>query len=188
MKKYRSNYSLPTRKITWATHCLSTQSGIAHIITALVLFNCRCHTKYAPPDVLVHVSQVHKSHHLLAVVWTHVKAGDNSVVVAAATLWNALPNNIETSACLATFKARLKTHFFLTVLTAQFNVYLLLSIFYLTCLYIYYTYIHLFIFNNLCYYIYIDCFYNCLYMLLVYLCVFSSGVYFFNVCKAPRTI
>ena len=32
--------------------------------------------------------------------------------------WNALPNNIKTSACLATFKARPKTHFFLTVLAA----------------------------------------------------------------------
>ena len=31
---------------------------------------------------------------------------------AAATLWNALPNNIKTSARLATFKARLKTHLF----------------------------------------------------------------------------
>ena len=41
-----------------------------------------------------------------------VKAGDNSFVVAAATLWNALPNNIKTSARLATFKARLKAHFF----------------------------------------------------------------------------
>ena len=30
----------------------------------------------------------------------------------AATLLNALPNNIKTSACLATFKARLKTYFF----------------------------------------------------------------------------
>ena len=47
---------------------------------------------------------------LLIVVRTHVKAGDNSFVVAAATLWHALPNNIKT--CLATFKARLKTHFF----------------------------------------------------------------------------
>ena len=50
----------------------------------------------------------------IAIVRTHVKAGDNSIVVAAAaaTLLNALPNNIKTSACLATFKARLKTHFF----------------------------------------------------------------------------
>ena len=66
------------------------------------------------------------NNNLLTVVRTHVKAGDNSVVVAAATLWNALPNNIKTSVCLATFKARLKTHFFLTVLMAKFNVYLLL--------------------------------------------------------------
>ena len=43
------------------------------------------------------------------VVRTRVKGGDNSFVVAAATLWNALPNNFKTSACLATFKARLKT-------------------------------------------------------------------------------
>ena len=33
-------------------------------------------------------------------------------VIAAATLWKALPINIQTSASLATFKARLKTHFF----------------------------------------------------------------------------
>ena len=38
--------------------------------------------------------------------------------VTAVTLWNALPNNSKTSACLATFKARLKTHFFLTFLAA----------------------------------------------------------------------
>ena len=49
---------------------------------------------------------------LLTVVQTQVKAGDNSFVVTAATLWNALSSNIKTSACLATFKARLKTHFF----------------------------------------------------------------------------
>ena len=49
---------------------------------------------------------------LLMVVRTHEKAGDNSFVVAAETLWNALPKNIRKSACLATFKARLKTHFF----------------------------------------------------------------------------
>ena len=60
-----------------------------------------------------------KRHNIsLKVVRAHVKAGDNSFVVAAATLWNALPNNIKTSACLATFKARLKAHFFLTVLAA----------------------------------------------------------------------
>ena len=52
------------------------------------------------------------NNNLLTVVRTHVKAGVNSFVVAAATLWNALPNNIKTSACLATFNARLKTHFF----------------------------------------------------------------------------
>ena len=54
------------------------------------------------------------NNNLLTVVRTHVKAGDNSFVVAAATLRNALPSNIKTSA----FKARLKTHFFLTVLAA----------------------------------------------------------------------
>ena len=48
------------------------------------------------------------NNNLLTVVRTHVKAGDNSFVVAAATLWNALPNDIKTPACLATFKARLK--------------------------------------------------------------------------------
>ena len=53
------------------------------------------------------------NNNLLTVVRTHVKAGDNSFVVAAATLWNVLPNNIKTSACLATFKACLKTHLFL---------------------------------------------------------------------------
>ena len=58
------------------------------------------------------------NNNLLMVLWTHVKAEDNSLVVAAATLWNTLPNNIKTSACLATFKACLKTHFFLTVLAA----------------------------------------------------------------------
>ena len=39
------------------------------------------------------------NNNLLTVVRTHVKAGDNSFVVAAATLWK-LPNNIKTSACL----------------------------------------------------------------------------------------
>ena len=52
------------------------------------------------------------NNNLLTVVRTHVKAGDNSFVVAAAILRNNI-NNIKTSACLATFKARLKTHFFL---------------------------------------------------------------------------
>ena len=52
------------------------------------------------------------NNNLLTVVRTHVKAGDNSFVVAAATLWNVLPNNIKTSARLATCKARLETHFF----------------------------------------------------------------------------
>ena len=41
-----------------------------------------------------------------------MKAGDNSFVVAAATLWKALPTKSKTSACLATLKARLKTYFF----------------------------------------------------------------------------
>ena len=44
------------------------------------------------------------NNNLLTVVRTIVKAGNNSFVVAAATLWNALLNNIETSACLATLK------------------------------------------------------------------------------------
>ena len=52
------------------------------------------------------------NNNLLTVVRTHEKDGDNSFVVAAATLRNALPSNIKTSACLATFKARLKTQFF----------------------------------------------------------------------------
>ena len=56
------------------------------------------------------------NNNLLTFVRTHLKAGDNSFLVAEATLWNALPSNINMSACLATFKARLKTHFFLTVL------------------------------------------------------------------------
>ena len=34
------------------------------------------------------------NNNLLTVVRTHVKAGDNSFVVAAATSWNALPSNI----------------------------------------------------------------------------------------------
>ena len=50
------------------------------------------------------------NNNLLTVVRT--KAGNNSFVIAAATLWNALPNNIKMYACLATFKARLKTHIF----------------------------------------------------------------------------
>ena len=47
---------------------------------------------------------------LLTVVRTHMKAGDSSFVVSAATLWNTLPKNTKMSACLATFKAHLKTH------------------------------------------------------------------------------
>ena len=58
------------------------------------------------------------NNNVLTVVRTHVKAGDNSFVVAAATVLNALPSNIKTSACLATFKARLKTYLFLIVLAA----------------------------------------------------------------------
>ena len=69
-------------------------------------------------NILVSVFFLLLSDTLLTVVLTCMKAGDNSFVVAAATLWNALPNNTKTSACLATFKARLKTHFFLTVLAA----------------------------------------------------------------------
>ncbi|KAK2185064.1 hypothetical protein NP493_246g00027 [Ridgeia piscesae] len=58
------------------------------------------------------------NNNLLTVVRTYVKAGDNSFVVAAATLWNVLHvhSNIKTFACLATFEARLKTHFFLLLL------------------------------------------------------------------------
>ncbi len=52
------------------------------------------------------------NNNMLTVLRTHVKAGDNSFAVAAATLWNTLPNDIKTSDCLSTFKARLKTHFF----------------------------------------------------------------------------
>ena len=49
---------------------------------------------------------------VLTVVWAHVKAGDNSFAVAAATLWNALPYDIKTSSRLSTSKGRLNTHFF----------------------------------------------------------------------------
>ena len=58
------------------------------------------------------------NNNLLTVVRTQVKAGNNSFVVAAASLWYVLPNHFKTSVCLATFKARLKTHFFMTALVA----------------------------------------------------------------------
>ena len=49
---------------------------------------------------------------MLTVQRTHVKAGDCSFTVAAATLQNTLPIDIKMSDTLATFKARLKTHFY----------------------------------------------------------------------------
>ena len=58
---------------------------------------------------LHHDGQVFVLHLQQARLCAHVRAGDISFVVAAATLWNALPNNIKTSACLATFKACLHT-------------------------------------------------------------------------------
>ena len=50
------------------------------------------------------------SNNMLTVGPTHVKAGDSSFVVAAATLWNTLPNDIQMSDTLSTSKARLKTN------------------------------------------------------------------------------
>ena len=47
----------------------------------------------------------------LEVKRTHTKAGGGSFAVAAASLWNTLPNFIKTCDTLASFKCRLKTHF-----------------------------------------------------------------------------
>ena len=41
---------------------------------------------------------------------TRIKAGDGSFVVAAASLWNTLPNFIKICHTLASFKCRLKTY------------------------------------------------------------------------------
>ena len=58
---------------------------------------------------------------LLTVVRTHVKAGENTFAVAAATL--PLPHDITSSGCLVTYKARLNTHLFLfSFLAAQYYV------------------------------------------------------------------
>ena len=46
----------------------------------------------------------------LEVKRTRIKAGDGSFVVAAASLWNILPNFIKTCDTLASFKCRLKTY------------------------------------------------------------------------------
>ena len=48
----------------------------------------------------------------LEVKRTRTKAGGGSFAVAAASLWNTLPNFIKTCDTLASFKCRLKTHFF----------------------------------------------------------------------------
>ena len=40
------------------------------------------------------------NNNVLTLVWTHVKSGDNSFMVAAATLWNTLPYDNKISACL----------------------------------------------------------------------------------------
>ena len=48
----------------------------------------------------------------LEVKRTRTKAEGGSFVVAAASLWNTLPNFIKTCDTLASFKCRLKTHFF----------------------------------------------------------------------------
>ena len=48
----------------------------------------------------------------LEVKRTRIKAGGGSFAVAAASLWNALPNFIKTCDTLASFKCRLKKHFF----------------------------------------------------------------------------
>ena len=52
------------------------------------------------------------NNNMLTVQRTHVKAGDCSFTVAAATLWNTLPIDIKRSYTPSTFKARLKTHFY----------------------------------------------------------------------------
>jgi hypothetical protein len=81
------------------------------------------------------------NNNLLTVVQTHVKAGDNSFAVAAATLGNTLLHDNKTSACLATFKARLKIHIFRLSFLARHSLIfaLLLSIFYVN-LFIYLLY------------------------------------------------
>ena len=48
----------------------------------------------------------------LEVKRTRTKAGGGSFAVVAASLWNTLPNFIKTCDTLASFKCRLKTHFF----------------------------------------------------------------------------
>ena len=48
----------------------------------------------------------------LEVKRTRTKAGGGSFAVAAASLWNTLPNFIKTRDTLASFKCRLKTHLF----------------------------------------------------------------------------
>ena len=48
----------------------------------------------------------------LEVKSTRTKAGGGSFAVAAASLWNTLPNFIKTCDTLAFFYCRLKTHFF----------------------------------------------------------------------------
>ena len=52
------------------------------------------------------------NNNMLIVQRTHVKAGDCSFTVAAATLWNTLSIDIKMSDTLSTFKARLMTHFY----------------------------------------------------------------------------
>ena len=39
---------------------------------------------------------------LFTIMWARVKVGDNSFAVAAVILWNHLPHDFETSACLTT--------------------------------------------------------------------------------------
>ena len=51
------------------------------------------------------------SNNMSTVRRTHVKAADSSFAIAAATLWNTLPNDIKMLGTLSTFKARLNTHF-----------------------------------------------------------------------------
>ena len=48
----------------------------------------------------------------LEVKRTRTKAGGSSLAVAVASLWNTLPNFIKSCDTLASFKCRLKTHFF----------------------------------------------------------------------------
>ena len=44
-----------------------------------------------------------------------IKAGDGSFSVAAASLWNTLPNFIKTCDTLASFKRRLNTYLFVAI-------------------------------------------------------------------------